>query len=183
MQMLAHQGGLTLAAVGKAVGIADASVLKHFPSKEALIDAAVARFGQLLDEDLPEGVDDPLERLGVFFVRRLAKIRARPELMALAYNTRLADAAGPDGAWQASLHVGRSAGFILECVQQAQATGAMPSDVPPTMWVWIIAGLLRGATGGLPAGLAEQGAAPGEDARALSPERTWAMVATLMRGA
>lgn len=175
LQLLAHEGSVTLARLGEAVGIADASVLKHFPSKEAVVEAAIARFGALLDEDLPPEGDDPLQRLGVFFVRRLTKARARPELLALAYSARLADAAGPAGAMQVNLHIARSADLIRTCVVRAQESGLMQANLPPELWVWIVAGVLRGASGVLPPGLG--GAAPVTQ----TPAEVWGYLEGLMR--
>ena len=171
------QSGLTLVALGDAVGIADASVLRHFKDKQAIVDAAVARFGALLNEDLTADIEDPMRRLGAFFVRRLAKVRARPELMALAYNTRLRDAAGEDAS-SVDVHIARSANFIRVCVDEAQAQGALKAAVPVHMWMWIVAGLLRGASMGLPGPLGSE-----RERATLSPERTWELLEHIMRSA
>ncbi|MCP4504286.1 MAG: TetR/AcrR family transcriptional regulator [Deltaproteobacteria bacterium] len=177
LRLLAEGGpqGLTLAGLGKEAGIADASVLRHFKDKQAIVDAAIALFGQLLDEDLPKDIDDPMRRLGAFFVRRLSKVRERPELMALAYNARLRDAAAEKGVAKLNTHIARSARFILECVQDAQAEGMLKSTVPPQMWVWSIAGLLRGAAQAVPTGISGE-----TNIEAMSPERAWEIVEHIM---
>ena len=179
LRLLASRGapGLTLVALGSAVGLADASILRHFKDKQAILEAAIQRFGELLDEDLPHDIEGPMHRLGAFFVRRMAKIRARPELMALAYNARLADAAGPGGAALVQAHVSRSAGFLCACVEEARAARLVDDQIPLEMWVWIIAGILRGASAGLPFPLA--GAGPLVE---MSPERTWQLLEGLMVG-
>ncbi|MEZ4473179.1 MAG: TetR/AcrR family transcriptional regulator [bacterium] len=152
LRLLADAGvaGLTLVELGRAVGISDASVLRHFKDKPAIVEAAIERFGELLAEDLPTDIADPLRRLGAFFVRRLTKVRAHPELMALAYDRRLRDAAGEAGTARVDAHIGRSARFVGSCIDEAREAGAIGADIPTQMWVWIIAGLLRGASFAVP---------------------------------
>jgi|GEM_PF-1435450 len=180
LKQLAHDGqkALTLVELGRAVGISDVSVLRHFADKAAVVAAAVALFGELLDEDLPDDIEDPMRALGAFFVRRLHKVRDRPELMSLAYNTRLRDAADGDPAAVAAVdaHMARSAKFVRTRIEQAQAAGQMSREVPAQMWVWLVAGVLRGAAVSLPASLQD------EDLAKLSPERTWEIVEKLLRG-
>lgn len=180
LRLLAQRGpsGLTLVELGEAVGIADASILRHFQDKEAIVVAAIDLFGRLLDEDLATDIEDPMRRLGAFFVRRMAKVRARPELMALAYNSRLRDAAAEEGAARVDEHIGRSARFVRRCIDEAQEQGALTDQVPAHFWVWIIAGLLRGAAEGLPPGLQLE-----TDVATLSPERSWELVERIMRSA
>jgi len=180
LRLLAERGpgGLTLVELGDAVGIADASVLRHFKDKGDIIDAAIELFGRLLAEDLPGDIDDPMRRLGAFFVRRFAKVRERPELMALAYNARLHDAADDDGAALVDAHIARSAQFVHTCVQDAQQRGQVSADVPAQMWVWVLAGLLRGAAQALPVALAGK-----KELATMSPERTWELVERMMRNA
>lgn len=179
LRLLADAGvrRLTLVEIGRAVGVSDASVLRHFKDKQAVVTAAIERFGALLAEDLPGDIADPLRRLGAFFIRRLAKVRAHPELMALAYDRRLRDAAGEDGVAQVNAHIGRSARFVRACLEEAQAAGAISAAVPTQMWVWIIAGLLRGASFAIPHGLGAD-AAMAE----MSPERCWELVEQILRG-
>jgi len=178
LRIIADEGpsGLTLVALGDAVGIADASVLKHFQDKKEIVTEAVARFGALLDEDIPLDIVDPLKRLGVFFVRRLTKIRARPELMRLAYGDRLRDAAGPESAAVLDGHLQRSARFVIHAIEEAQATGEAAADIPAQMWLWMIAGLFRGMSLGHPGGIVLDG-----DVSNMSPERCWELVEVRMR--
>ncbi|MEQ9501639.1 MAG: hypothetical protein RIT81_32510 [Deltaproteobacteria bacterium] len=177
LQILAHEGPghLTLVALGEAVGIRDASILKHYSDKGAIIDAAIDVFGELIREDLPTDIDDPLERLGVFFVRRAQKLRARPELMALAHNARLADVATRAGLRRLEAHVATTGAFICGCLDEAARGGRLDDRTPTTIWVWIIAGLLRGAAGQLPPGLVDP-----SELDALAPEVTWAHLRRLM---
>lgn len=164
---------LTLMALSEAVGIADASILRHFETKEEIVDAAIERFGELLEEDLERDIEDPIERLGAFFLRRAKKIRERPELMALAHNARLRDASSGQGAKRVDVHIASTGRFIRRCIQEASDEGRVGADVPVQMWVWIVAGLLRGASGQLPPGLARRAKAP-------TPEETWAHLEQLL---
>ncbi|MEZ4469126.1 MAG: TetR family transcriptional regulator, partial [bacterium] len=97
LALLAEGGtaALTAAALGRAVGLRDASLFRHFPDKAAIVAAAVDRFDAALADSLDRPEADPLERLGAFFLHRQALLRARPVLLRLAFNERLVEAAAP----------------------------------------------------------------------------------------
>ena len=171
--ILARDGprALTLQTLAKSVGVTDASLLRHFKDKQAIVHAAIELFGSLLAEDLPRDISDPIRRLGAFFVRRLMTVRARPELMLLAYSTSLRDAAGEDAAL-VDEYIQESARFIAGCVKEAQQKGEIATDIPAQMWVWMIAGVMRGAVQSTP-GLVL--------ADAMSPERAWELLEAILR--
>lgn len=140
--------GLTLRVIATALGVTDASLLRHFASKQAIIEAAVDRFGALLAEDLPQPVDPsmaPLMRLGHFVQRRLQTARTHPALIELAFNTRLADA-GPELRARVDANMRPSLRVLRGCITQAQADGVMSAAVPVHAWIWVIMGFVRGAS-------------------------------------
>ena len=71
-------GRFTAVAMAREVGLTDAALFRHFPSKEAIVLAAIDRVGELLFEGFPPQGGDPVERLGTFFRQRVAVIRAHP---------------------------------------------------------------------------------------------------------
>lgn len=147
LRILAERGPhhLTALAVAREVGVADASLFKHFAGMEAIVEAAIERFGQALDADLQRAEGDPQERLAGFFVARLGTLRARPELVQLAFNERLADAAGIQGALRVKAITARSREFALQCLQEGQQTGQFRADVPAPLLFMAVSGVMRGA--------------------------------------
>ena len=115
LRILATQGShrLTAMEISRALGITDAALFRHFRDKDEIVAAAIHRFEELLEGDI-DATDsaDPLDRLGAFFVRRVEKARMRPEILALAFNDRLAEIAGPEGSARVQRMVGRSVGFV-----------------------------------------------------------------------
>lgn len=147
LRILAERGPhhLTAVAVAREVGVADASLFKHFAGMEAIVEAAIERFGAALDADLQRGEADPLARLAGFFAARLATLRARPELLHLAFNERLADAAGIQGALRVKAITARSRAFVLHGLVQGQQRGQVRRDVPAPLLLMAVSGIMRGA--------------------------------------
>ena len=177
--ILAERGasGLTTAEIARRVGITDGSVFKHFKDKVEIVDAAIAEFEALLASDVATDLDDPLRRLGAFFVRRLAKVRERPEVLRLVFSERLEEAAGsPEAAARVRRVVASSMRFVRECVEDAQRRGMLASDVPGEILVWVVTGVLRGvALAGVSQPVDENSVA------AASPERAWEVLEDLLR--
>lgn len=171
LRVLASQGAhrLTAMQISQALGITDAALFRHFRNKDAIVAAAISRFEELLEGDI--ALDDgapPLERLGAFFVRRVAKARAHPEILGLAFNDRLAEIAGADGAARVHRMIGRSVGFVRACLEEAQRTRLVAGDVPVEVLVWMVVGCLRGA-------------ATASGKRSMQPEASWTELAKLLR--
>lgn len=147
LRILAERGPhhLTALAVAREVGVADASLFKHFAGMEAIVEAAIERFGEALDADLQRAETDPQERLAAFLMARIATLRARPELLQVAFNERLADAAGIQGALRVKAFTARSREFALQCLQQGQQTGQFRTDVPAPLLFMAVSGVMRGA--------------------------------------
>lgn len=173
LRIVASQGAhrLTAMEISRALGITDAALFRHFRDKDEIIAAAITRFEELLEGDI-EATDggDPLERLGAFFVRRVDKARAHPEILVLAFNDRLAEIAGPQGSARVQRIVGSSVGFVRACLEQAQRSHLVAADVPIDVLVWMVIGGLRGAA-----------TATASVQELLPAEAAWAALDTLLR--
>jgi AcrR family transcriptional regulator len=158
LRILSDQGvhRLTAAALAGQVGIADGTIFRHFSNKEEIVDAAIDLFKEAMGGTFPPEEGDPLSRLGLFFVNRLALVSKHPEILRLAFNDRLAEAAGEAGAERVSLLVKRSVAFVHECLVEAQARGEVTRDTPAEMLTWMVVGVIRGSSTG------EQGRTPGK---------------------
>src|SRR5512145_1671 len=85
-------GRFTALAVAHEVGLSDGALFRHFPSMEAIVDAAIDRVEELLFEGFPPGEEDPVARLGAFFRRRATVIRQNPAVSPLVISDELAKA-------------------------------------------------------------------------------------------
>lgn len=156
LHILASRGvrSLTSAALAEEVGISDGAIFRHFRDLNEVVVAAIDVFEAAFEETFPpsaaddgEGAraSDPLEQLGSFLQKRIALVRKQPDLLRLAFNDRLAEAAGPLGAVRVKSMVDRSLTFIHRCLSDAQAAGSIDPGVPPALLVWMIVGVVQGA--------------------------------------
>ena len=147
LRILAADGArrLTAAALAKEVGIADGTLFRHFDSMQAIVDAAIERFAELVEGTFPPDPGEPLDRLGAFVVRRLALVREHPEILRLAFNDRLAEAAGERGAQRVQGLIERSVTFVGRCLADARDRDQLSVVAPLTLLVWMVIGVLRGA--------------------------------------
>ncbi len=147
LELIAQEGAARLTAVriGRAMGISDAALFKHFPNMAAIVRAAIDAFGALLQGSLERPEARPVERLRAFFLHRLHLVQRHPEVLRLAFDERLADAADVQGAALVRGHVDRSRGFILECLRQGRDAGEIRADVSASGLLWTVTGHMRGA--------------------------------------
>ncbi len=136
---------LTAVEVAHRVGVADATLFRHFDSMKHIVAAAIARFEERLVASFPPRSDDPIADLREFFLRRLALGREQPEVLRLIFNDRLAEAAGEAEAESVQKIVNRSLGFVRDCLERAQEQGVVTRDVPVEVLLWMVTGVLRGA--------------------------------------
>lgn len=167
---------MTAVALAEEVGIADGTIFRHFKDKGEIVDAAIGLFETALEGTFPAPDGEPLDRLGSFVVRRLTLLRKHPELLRLAFNDRLAEAAGQEGAARVERLVGRSVTFVHDCLAEAQGKGHVTRDAPVMLLVWMVIGVVRGAS--------TTGAhhVPGRKAlAAASPKKVWTTLEHLLR--
>ncbi len=121
------------------------SLFRHFENKAAILHAAIDVFETSLSESFPD-TEPSWDSLRTFFVRRLALVRARPEVVHLAFNQHLLVVSGEaEHAERVRAVVARSVSFIRSCLEHAQAAGVISSAIPAAAQVWVVAGMLRGA--------------------------------------
>ncbi len=157
---------LTAKNLGAAVGISDGAVFKHFPNKAAIVEEAISTFESLLDG--PEIPSDrtPLEGLRIFFLHRVSRVRAHPEILGLAFSNHLEAAAGEQGAERVRRIMARSVAFVRRRLREAQKAGEVRTGASPEVLAWMVLGVLR-ATATRRTGR-------------VSPERIWDEVASTL---
>ncbi len=136
---------MTTAALAAEVGITDGTIFRHFRNKDEIVEAAIDLFEETLGATYPPPGGEPLARLGSFLVNRLTLVRENPQVLRLAFNDRLEEAAGAAGAARVEQLVGRSVSFVRGCLAAAQSRGEITRETPLTLLVWMVIGVVRGA--------------------------------------
>lgn len=178
LRILSTQGvsRMTAVALAEEVGIADGTLFRHFKDKGAIVNAAIDLFETALEGTFPPPEGEPLDRLGSFVAQRLGLLREHPELLRLAFNDRLSEAAGEQGAARVERLVERSMTFVHDCLAEAQEQGHVTRDAPVMLLAWMVIGVVRGAS--------TRGThrVPGRKALATaSPEQVWATLEHFLR--
>jgi AcrR family transcriptional regulator len=132
----------TIKAIGQEVGVTDAAVLRHLPTKNAIVQAAIDRVEQLLFEGFPPTDKDPLTRLGRFFCKRADTVTAHSGVAGLLFSEDLEHAGGPAEHEQIASFKRRSRAFLIQCLQEAQRQHLLTSDVAPKEGAQIVMGAL-----------------------------------------
>ena len=167
-------GRFTAVAIAREVGVSDAALFRHFPSKDAIVDAAIERLGELLFEGFPPSEEDPLERLGAFFRRRVEVIRANPGVSRLMATDELARAGSPGAMERVAGFRRRSTAFARECLVEAARRGLIAEGLGVEEASVVVLGALLALAHGFVV-------PPAEPAVALAP-RVWRTLESYLRG-
>jgi AcrR family transcriptional regulator len=173
LKVIAEQGlaRFTSLAIAREVGVSDAALFRHFPTKEAIVLAVVDRVEEILFAGFPPAEADPIERLGAFFQRRIAVIRDNPGVARLVGSEQLAQAAPPEGVNRVAGFRRRSQAFVRECLDEAHRRGLLAAGIGPEEAAVLVLGALLALAHG----------PPGTRARARLPERVWSALERLLR--
>jgi AcrR family transcriptional regulator len=148
MRVMATQGtrGFTARVLAREVGITDGAVFRHFPSMEAIVDAVVERMEAVLFAGLPPAGGDPVERLGVFFRRRVVAIGEHPDLSRLLLSDHLAQLGSPAHAERVAGFKRRTREFVRGCLRQAARSGRLRPPMTPEVGVVLVSGAILSLT-------------------------------------
>lgn len=173
LEVIARQGlrRFTAAAIAQEVGLTSGALFKHFPDKAAIAQAAMDLVEETMFEGFPPEHPDPLERLGLFFQRRLEAIAASPSIGVLVTSDQLMHVSGVTSGERVARWQERSSRFIRACLEEAAEAGSLREGVEIDAMVVLVHGAIRSLG---PASRPKM-AAPG-----LEPQRLWANLRRLL---
>jgi AcrR family transcriptional regulator len=176
LRVIAAQGlgRFTSRAIAAEIGLTDAALFRHFPSMEAIVDAAMDRVEELLFEGFPPDADDPIERLGAFFQRRVAVITEHPGISTLVATGELAKAGSAEAARRAEGFRRRSMDFVRSCLEDAERRRLLARELGATEAAIVVLGALLA--------LAHSKTAPGRDSISTIAPRVWSALRSFLRG-
>ncbi len=142
VRIIANKGPrrFTAQLLAKEVHLTGGAIYRHFASMNAVVDAVVDRIGAVLFEGFPPEVADPLERLKAFFYRRARAILANPDISRLLLSDHLAQAGGPHQSRRLADFKRQSRAFVVECLREAKAAGALVDGTSPEAGAVVVLG-------------------------------------------
>jgi len=142
MRVLAAEGSrkFTARLLGARIGVTAGAIYRHFPSMDAVIDAVIDRMESLLFEGFPPNARDPIERLRLFFRRRVETIASNPDVSRMLMSDHLAHAARPRRAVRIEGFKRRSRRFVVGCLREAAERGRLARSVRPEDGAIIVLG-------------------------------------------
>jgi AcrR family transcriptional regulator len=115
----------TVSSLAAEVGIAEGTIFRHFRNKKEIVLAAINRLEEVIFEGFPPEDEDPLERLGHFFIKRIGLISSRPEMSRIMFSDQILYAAGEEGIQKVRAMQKRNWAFIRACLQEAAQKGIL----------------------------------------------------------
>ena len=173
LKVIAEQGlaRFTSKAIAREVGVSDAALFRHFATKEDIVLAVIDRVEEILFADFPPAERNPIDRLGLFFQRRVEVIRENPGVARLVGSEQLSQAAPPEGVVRVAEFRQRSQQFVRSCLVEAHRDGLLAEGVGPEEAAVLVLGAL----------LALGHAPPELRPRATLPERVWGVLEKVLR--
>ena len=173
LKVIAEQGlaRFTSLAIAREVGVSDAALFRHFPTKDAIVLAVIDRVEEMLFAGFPPAGADPIERLGQFFRRRVEVIRENPGVARLVGSDQLSQAAPPEGVARVAEFRRRSQAFVRGTLVEAHAEGLLAEEIGPEEATVLVLGAL----------MALAHAPPPLRPPARLPERVWGALERFLR--
>jgi AcrR family transcriptional regulator len=122
---------LTAEHIAAEVGVTSGAIFRHFPSMEAIVNAAIEHIDAVLFKVFPRTAEDPLKLLDIFFNHRVRAIVENPNVSRMLLSDHLAHAAGRGRSRRIEGLKKRSSEFVLECLLEAESKGRLKGRAGP----------------------------------------------------
>lgn len=142
LQIIATRGSRRFTAdlLAKEVGFTSGALYRHFAGMNEVVDAIVDRVGEVLFEGFPSEATDPIERLKLFFYRRVRTIIGNPHVSRLLLSDHLAQAGGSAQSKRLDEFKRRSRAFVMECLKEGNAAGMLVDGMSPKAGAVVVLG-------------------------------------------
>jgi AcrR family transcriptional regulator len=134
---------LTMAHLAAEVGVSTGALFRHFPSREAILEAVAIRATELAAAATPPATLPPLERLTGLTEARMALMEQRPEMVAILFSEQLMLALPPAAVDRLQDIVVTTGAFVAQALQEARQAGHVRDDLPLPHLVAITMGTIR----------------------------------------
>lgn len=135
--------GFTAAQLAREVGIKDGTIFRHFKDMDAIIWAMLERIEEQLGT-LPQGIENPIERLQAFVASRLHAVAVNPGIQSILFSDQLAHALGAQGPQRVAALRDRGRAFIRASLNEALGKGLVRNDLDIEAAVLVITGTVMG---------------------------------------
>ncbi|MDJ0974272.1 MAG: TetR/AcrR family transcriptional regulator [Planctomycetota bacterium] len=131
LDIIGRQGlpALSTATLAASVGLTSGALFRHFDSRAAILDEAVRVGLRKLEATFPEDSLPPLERLRQLALARIQLLSAEPGLAWLLRSEQAFLSLPPDAVERLRSMIRRSRAYLRGALADAQALGAIRSDV------------------------------------------------------
>lgn len=131
MHIIATKGTkkFTAKLVADEIGVTPGAIFRHFGGMDEIVDAVIDRMESILFEGLPPAAGRPLERLGIFFRRRIQAIAEHADVSRLLLADHMAHVGGESSAKRIEELKLRSQRFVRQCLRQAAEAGEISDAV------------------------------------------------------
>ncbi len=119
----------TVAHIAQEVGIKDGSIFRHFKNKNEIVLAALDRLEGFFEESSSDLIDNPLDRLGVFYVNKIKVFTSQPGIQALVFSDQLIHAGGQQALARVRAFRSKVRKFINECLNEAREKKLVREDL------------------------------------------------------
>ncbi len=136
---------MSLSAVARHVGVVPSAIYRHFPNKDALLDAVLDRIGASLEENLEASraqALDPIDALELLLVRHVGMIRRNQAIPRLIFAEGFS-ASRPERRRRVLAVVNGYIEGISDVVRAGQAQGRIRRDIDARTLAMMLLGLLQ----------------------------------------
>lgn len=139
-----HGAEPSIAGIARRVGVVPSAVYRHYRGKDAILDAAVERIGQRLQENIAlaqQDTSDPLTRIGGLFLRHAALLAANPGAPSVLLSRGVFGTSKARRQKVARVMTGYL-GAVAEIVAEGQQSGHIRRDLEPGTGALVFLGML-----------------------------------------
>lgn len=145
LHIIATKGiaALSTRSLAAEVGLSSGALFRHFDSLDALLDAVVGRVEAVLESTYPPAALPPVARLEQFIETRSTAVGKQLGILRLVLSDQFLLALPKSGSARLSGCVEKTRAFVVDCLREGQAAGALRADLPAETLAPIVMGTVQ----------------------------------------